>query len=69
MSSDSAREITMDPVQLKLMRIKQRLCQYQVVAAVSIAPCRLTEIESGRRHPSPELLARILSLIQVNADV
>jgi transcriptional regulator with XRE-family HTH domain len=59
----------MDPVELKLLRIRRRLRQYQVAAAVGIAPCRLSEIETGRREPSPELLGRILKVIEEKESV
>ena len=54
----------MDSLELKLMRIKRGLRQYEVAAKVGIAPCRLSEIEIGRREPSPELLKRILEVIE-----
>ena len=57
----------MDPLELKLMRIRLGLRQYQVAAQIGIAPCRLSEIETGRRQPSPELEARILSVLQQSA--
>ncbi len=54
----------MDSMNLKITRIKLGLRQYEVAAAVGIAPCRLSEIETGRREPSPELLAKILKVIE-----
>ena len=49
---------------IKIMRLKAGLRQYDVAARVGTAPNRLSEIESGRREPSPELLRRILQVIQ-----
>ncbi|NQT72983.1 MAG: helix-turn-helix transcriptional regulator [Chloroflexi bacterium] len=57
----------MDPTILKIKRIKRGLRQYEVAAVVGIAPCRLSEIETGRREPSPELLAKILKVLD-NGD-
>jgi transcriptional regulator with XRE-family HTH domain len=59
----------MDPFELKLLRIRRGLRQYQVAAKVGIAPCRLSEIETGRREPSPELLERIIRAIEVKDSV
>ncbi|GAG09119.1 unnamed protein product, partial [marine sediment metagenome] len=57
----------MEAVELKLMRVRRGLRQYQVAATVGIAPCRLSEIETGRRQPDPDLLERILAAIEVEA--
>ena len=51
-------------VELKIARIRAGLRQYQVAASVGILPNRLSEIEAGRRRPSPELLDRILRVIK-----
>jgi len=47
-------------VEIKIARIRAGLLQYEVAANVGILPNRLSEIEAGRRRPSPELLKRIL---------
>ena len=54
----------MDTLELKVMRMKRGLRQYEVAAMVGIAPCRLSEIETGRRQPDPELLQRIREVIE-----
>jgi len=54
----------MDGLELKLRRIESGLRQYEVAARVGIAPCRLSEIETGRREADPELLQRILKVIE-----
>ena len=51
-------------VELKIARIRAGLRQYEVAARVGILPNRLSEIEAGRRRPSPELLERILRVIK-----
>jgi transcriptional regulator with XRE-family HTH domain len=54
----------MDALELKLKRIRSGLRQYEVAARVGIAPCRLSEIEAGRREASTDLVARILAVIE-----
>ncbi|MBA7623588.1 hypothetical protein ES703_30985 [subsurface metagenome] len=55
-------------VEIKIARIRARLLQYEVAANVGVLPNRLSEIEAGRRRPSPELLTRILQVIEGNGD-
>lgn len=55
-------------VEIKVARIRAGLLQYEVAASVGILPNRLSEIESGRRRPSVELLQRILRTIKGNGD-
>ena len=55
-------------VEIKIARIRAGLLQYEVAANVGILPNRLSEIEAGRRQPSPELLKRILLVIEGNGD-
>jgi len=55
-------------VEIKIARIRAGLRQYEVAKSVGILPNRLSEIESGRRRPSPELLRRILQVIKSNND-
>lgn len=56
-------------LELKLERIKSGLKQYELAARVGIGPTQLSEIETGRREPSPQLLQRILKVLRVNDDV
>jgi len=56
-------------VEIKIARIRAGLRQYDVATSVGILPNRLSEIESGRRQPSPELLERILSVIKSGSNV
>ncbi len=51
-------------IELKVMRIRKGLKQYAIAAAVGIAPCRLSEIEAGRRQASPGLLAKIIEALE-----
>ena len=53
-------------VEIKIARIRAGLRQYEVATSVGILPNRLSEIEAGRRRPSPELLKRILQIIKGN---
>ena len=49
---------------VKIARVRAGLRQYQVAMSVGISPARLSEVEAGRRRPSPELLERILAVVQ-----
>jgi transcriptional regulator with XRE-family HTH domain len=53
-------------IEIKVARIRAGLRQYEVAASVGILPNRLSEIEAGRRRPSPQLLQRIFEAIQGN---
>ena len=55
-------------VEIKIARIRAGLRQYEVATSVGILPNRLSEIEAGRRRPSPELLERILQVIKGRND-
>ncbi len=54
---------------LKLARIKSGLKQYELAARVGIGPTQFSEIENGRREPSPQLLEHILKVIRGKEDV
>lgn len=54
---------------LKVLRLRAGLSQYEVAARLGIHPGRLSEIECGWRRPSPELLERLLELVQGDSDV
>ena len=55
-------------VEIKVARIRAGLRQYEVAASVGILPNRLSEIDAGRRNPSPELLELILQGIKGGHD-
>ena len=55
-------------VELKIACIRAGLRQYEVATIVGILPNRLSEIEAGRRRPSPELLERILRVIKSDSN-
>lgn len=55
---------TTDGLELKVRRIKAGLYQYELAARVGISQTRLSEIECGRLHPSPELAEQILEAIR-----
>lgn len=52
-------------LQLKIMRLKAGVLQYELAARLGIHPSRLSEIESGRRTPSPELVERLMQIVRV----
>ena len=49
--------------ELKILRLRQGLKQYQVAAKVGITPTRLCEIELGRQIPSAQILERLLEVV------
>jgi transcriptional regulator with XRE-family HTH domain len=55
-------------LELKIVRLRAGLKQYELAAKVGIAPTQLCEIETGRREPAPELLERILRVIKRNSN-
>jgi len=50
-------------LELKIMRLRAGLRQYDLAARLGISPNRLSEIETGRRQPSPEVLEQLLQII------
>lgn len=58
----------MKGVEIKIARIRAGLRQYEVAMSVGISPNRLSEIEAGKRRPSPELLELILQVIKGSPD-
>lgn len=59
----------MDAIELKILRIKAGLRQYEVAASLGITQTKLSEIECGRVKPSSELLQRILEVIQTKESI
>jgi len=58
----------MNGFDLKIMRIRAGLRQYDVAAKVGIAPPRLCEIEAGRRKVPGELSNRIAKAIERTSE-
>jgi len=54
-------------VEMKVARIRAGLRQYEVAASVGMLPNRLSEIEAGRRRPTPELLERLSRVLKAKA--
>lgn len=52
-------------LQLKILRLKAGIRQYELAARLAIHPSKLSEIESGRRTPSPDLLERLMQIVKV----
>jgi len=48
---------------IKIARIKAGIRQYDLAARLGIHPSRLSEIESGRRKPSPETLEQLVQIL------
>ena len=56
--------MTTSGMNLRIMRIRARLLQYEVAAKLGMSPSRLSGIECGRVESSPELAARIQEAIR-----
>jgi transcriptional regulator with XRE-family HTH domain len=54
----------MDGLEIKIARLRAGLKQYELAAKVGITQTKLSEIECGRLQPSPELLQRVLQVIE-----
>lgn len=50
-------------IDIKIMRMRVGILQYELAARLGIHPSQLSEIESGRRQPSDELLERLLEIL------
>lgn len=50
-------------VDIKIARLKAGLLQYVLAAKLGIPPSRLSEIESGRRHPTPEIMELLFKFL------
>ncbi len=48
---------------IKIARLKAGFRQYDLAARLGIPPSRLSEIESGRRELSPNLLKRLFEVL------
>lgn len=55
-------------LEVKIARLRAGLKQYELAAKVGIAPTQLCEIETGRRELPPDLLQRILRVINSSRD-
>ncbi len=53
---------------IKTARLKISLHQYEVAAWLGILASPLSDIESGRRKPSPELTERLLQVFDESSD-
>ena len=51
-------------LEIKNLRLRVSIRQYEFAARLVISANNLSEIESGSRRPSPELLKRIIRLIK-----
>ncbi len=51
-------------LELKILRIRAGLRQYELAEQLGITQTKLSEIECGRAQVSTELLKRILGIIQ-----
>lgn len=50
-------------IEFKIARIRAGYRQYEIAAQLGIHPCQLSEIESGRKKPSEEVVQRLLQIL------
>ena len=55
--------INVNGIELKIMRLRAGIRQYELAARIGIPANRLSEIELGRRMPSIELVTRIVDIL------
>jgi transcriptional regulator with XRE-family HTH domain len=53
-------------MEIKIARLRSGYRQYDLAARLGIPPSRLSEIETGRRKVSPEIVERILKILKVS---
>jgi transcriptional regulator with XRE-family HTH domain len=68
MPKPAIRECRNKGIELKIRRLRIGLKQYELAAKIGIAQTQLSEIETGRRQPSPELRQRILQATKGNQN-
>jgi transcriptional regulator with XRE-family HTH domain len=51
-------------IDLKILRLKAGIRQYDLAVQIGIAPNRLSEIESGRRQPSDDVLKKLFNILK-----
>jgi transcriptional regulator with XRE-family HTH domain len=50
-------------IDLKIARLKAGLRQYELAAQLGIPQSRLSEIESGRRYATPEIIQELFKIL------
>jgi len=48
---------------IKIARLKAGMRQYDLAARLAIPPSRLSEIESGRRQATPEIIQELFKIL------
>lgn len=51
-------------IELKIARLKVGIKQFELAARLGIGPSQLSQIETGRQKPSPELAKQIEEILQ-----
>lgn len=54
----------MDGLELRIARLRGGLRQYELAARVGVTQSKLSQIECGRLRATPQLLERILQVIE-----
>jgi len=60
--NEMARQV--NGIDIKIARLKAGIRQYELAARLGIHPSHLSEIETGRRKPSPELDDRLNRILE-----
>lgn len=54
---------TVDPRNLHVARVRRGLRQRDIAAQVGVAPQRISDFETGVRHPTPEQVSRLAEIL------
>lgn len=55
-------------IDLKILRLRTGIRQYEAASLIGIHPSRLSEAESGRRVLPPETMERLLTLLKEHGE-
>lgn len=65
LNTSDLKELGLD---LKMRRLRVGLAQYKVAGRLGTHPGRLSEIECGRRPPSPDLLEALEAILSASPE-
>ncbi|MBL7209320.1 MAG: helix-turn-helix transcriptional regulator [Dehalococcoidia bacterium] len=60
---------TTEAMELRILRIRSGLRQYELAARVGVTQTKLSQIECGRIEPSTDLVARIEEAVKIEHSV
>ena len=59
----TSTEAVVEPLALRLARVRVSLRQRDIAARLGVAPQRISDFEQGLRHPSPEQVAVLVKIL------